>query len=171
MKIGIIGGRFDPPHIGHLKAAEAALRKFNLDEVWFMPVNKGNLRKEAEASASDRLAMLKLMTKGKINISDLDIIRGGITYTIDTILDLKAKYPGYKFYFLIGGELEKELPKWKDYKFLKKETEFLVMDILEDKGEKISSSKIKARIKERLSIKGLVTDSVEEYMRKHRLYK
>ena len=172
MKVGILGGRFDPPHLGHLAAAKFAQKRYDLDEVWFVPCNKGNLRKDLLTSAHDRVRMLKLLTNNNFRVSELDIIRGGTTYTIDTIRDLKKKYPRVQFYFIVGEELVSELPRWKKWEKLKKEIKFLkVKKQGFKKIPKISSSLIREKVKKGLSIKGMVTEGIEHYIDKHKLYK
>lgn len=172
MKVGILGGRFDPPHSGHLAAAISAQKKYGLDEVWFVPCNKGNLRKEHLTSAEDRVNMLNLCLNGNFKISDVDIKRGGTTYTIDTIIDLKKQYPRIQFFFIIGEELASELPKWKEWEKLKKEIKFLkVKKQGYKKISKISSSLIREKAKKGLSIKGMVTNKVESYIYNNRLYR
>ena len=96
MKIAVLGGTFDPPHYGHLLVARQILEeKENIDEVWLLPANT-NPDKKIYALVEDRLAMVKLLQEDHIKVSDIDISRGGETYTIDTIrkliLDKKNQY-------------------------------------------------------------------------------
>ena len=114
-KIGIMGGAFDPIHLGHLLAAEAAKVQYGLEEVWFMPSHTPPHKHEAGVSARERLTMVKLATAANDNFKTLDIElkRGGISYTIDTITELKSIYPTFDFHFIIGADMVNYLPKWQ----------------------------------------------------------
>lgn len=127
-KIGIMGGSFDPPHLAHLKIAEAALRDLNLDGVFFIPANRAPLKGfEPRASFADRLNMLKLALenfKGRATILDLEQKRGGTSYSVDTAAALIKEYPNTKFYWIIGADQVESLHKWKDIEKLSKMVEF-----------------------------------------------
>jgi len=181
MKVGILGGSFDPPHLGHLLAAEKAIKKNRLDEVWFVPYNKRNLDKGKSenpiiksSNNLQRLEMTKLAVKGhkKFKVLDIEIKRGGVSYAIDTVLELKKKHLNYEFFWIVGEDLIPELPKWKDYKRLIKEINFIKVDNIGNREEnKISSSTIKKRITKGLGIIELVTYRVEQYIKKNKLYR
>ena len=115
MKIGIMGGTFNPIHNGHLSLADAALLQHNLDEVWFMPsglpAHKAN---DELLSAEVRLHMVKLAIDGnkKFKASSFEIDRAGFTYTADTMVALTKEYPDTEFYFIIGGDSLMKFHKW-----------------------------------------------------------
>jgi len=119
MKIGIMGGTFDPIHNGHLYIAENALSEFSLDKVLFIPTGISYM-KEGFSKAEDRLAMTELAISGRkhFEVSDIETKRGGNTYTADTIRELKAQYPKDKFYFIIGTDTLFMLEKWKDPEYI-----------------------------------------------------
>src|SRR5690606_4291581 len=105
-KIGLLGGTFDPPHIGHLTMAEEAYEKLNLDEVWFIPSAEPPHKEQAKVSAVDRLLMLKVALEpvNYFKINTIELERQGKSYTYDTIQALKEQYPTYQFYFIIGAD-------------------------------------------------------------------
>lgn len=115
MKIGIMGGTFNPIHNGHLSLADAALTQYHLDEIWFMPsglpAHKAN---DELLSATARLCMVKLAIAGKekFKASSFEIDREGFTYTVDTMVALAKEYPDAEFYFIIGGDSLMKFHKW-----------------------------------------------------------
>ncbi|MDD5501774.1 MAG: nicotinate (nicotinamide) nucleotide adenylyltransferase, partial [Candidatus Omnitrophica bacterium] len=117
MKIGVIGGTFNPVHIGHLILAEEAREKLGLDKVILIPTAMPP-HKDASgiAPAEDRLKMLKLSVKGNkfFSVSDMEIRRRGRSYTIDTLRELKRRFARDEIYFIIGSDLLKYLNEWKD---------------------------------------------------------
>ena len=103
MKIGIIGGTFDPIHNGHLYIARKAMEEFNLSKVLFIPTGVSYMKTDV-SGAVHRYEMVRLAIKNypAFEISDLEVFRGGNTYTCETIAELKKEYPDVKFYFIIG---------------------------------------------------------------------
>ncbi len=115
MKIGIMGGTFNPIHNGHLLLAEAALWQYQLDNIWFMPSGLPAHKSNSELlSASERLHMVELAIAGKKNFlaSSYEIDRNGFTYTSDTLTSLKKDYPKDKFFFIIGGDSLMKFHHW-----------------------------------------------------------
>lgn len=115
MKVGIMGGTFDPIHQGHLLAAERAREEAGLDEVWFMPSSTPPHKPNApKASAEQRLEMVNAAIAGNrfFRAEALEIRRGGTSYTVDTIRELKRQYPGIDFYYIIGADMVQYLPNW-----------------------------------------------------------
>lgn len=114
MKIGIMGGTFDPLHIGHLLAAESARDSYQLDEVWFMPSHIPPHKEKAGATGDERLMMVAEAIKDhpSFRTLDIEVKRGGVSYTIDTIEELHEIHPGVDFYFIIGADMVNYLPKW-----------------------------------------------------------
>lgn len=116
MKVGIMGGTFDPIHIGHMLAAETARDAFGLEEVWFMPSHIPPHKQAAGASGEDRLALVReaIRNNAAFRILDWELKRGGVSYTIDTVRMLQEQYPGEDFYFIIGADMVQYLPKWRE---------------------------------------------------------
>lgn len=116
-KIGILGGTFNPIHNTHVEIARAALADYNLSEVWIMPakIPPNKLGMEIVAD-SHRYEMIKLALEGEKNIfpSDFELLRNDISYTSDTLILLKEKYPNSEFYLIIGGDSVLYLEDWHE---------------------------------------------------------
>ena len=199
MKVGIMGGTFDPIHNGHLIIAEYSRNVLDLEKVIFIPTgNPPHKRLNRITEKTNRLEMTKLaiLTNPSFEFSDLEIAREGITYSIDTILSLKKDCPQDEFYFIIGSDSLFEIQNWKDHDKLLTICNFVVFERgeLEDKkiSEKIeelkdtynsnifkihcplieiSSTEIRNRVSTGLSIKYLVPEIIETYIQKYNLYK
>ena len=131
MKIGIMGGTFDPIHIGHLILAERVRDSKELDQVIFIPTGVNPLKKDKNISSSvHRLEMLRLAIESNpyFSISTIEIERGGLSYTIDTLRALRVKYKDDDLYFIIGSDIIFQLEKWKDFKELFKLCKFILVD-------------------------------------------
>lgn len=188
MRIALFGGSFNPPHLGHMLMAQEALHAFDLDEIWFLPVGRPPHKSDEQlASNDDRLEMLKISIAGQesFHISTIEFEREGRSYTIDTVKLLKAKYPSYHFYFLIGGDMIDYLPKWEKIDEL---IELMTFIGVKRPGSKaassyaqhvkqfemvqvdISSSLIRKRVLEGKPITYMVRDEVERIIRERGLY-
>ncbi|MFF2908978.1 nicotinate-nucleotide adenylyltransferase [Paenibacillus sp. NPDC057934] len=192
MKIGIMGGTFDPPHIGHMLAAESARDTYGLDEVWFMPSHIPPHKHEAGVSGEDRLAMVQEAVKDhpSFRTLDLEVLRGGVSYTIDTIRELQSEHPKSEFYFIIGADMVQYLPKWQSIDELVQRLTFIgvgrpgtPLDLealpehiagrvtLADMPQvDISSTMLRQRAAEGRSIRYMVPDGVYEYVQRGGLY-
>jgi len=131
LKIGIIGGTFNPIHFGHLRTVQEVYQHFNLEKIYFIPSaippHKDNIN---IASPKDRENMVRLaiLNYPNFDISDIEIIRKGKSYTIETILELKKVFPSnVKFFFIIGIDAFLEIDTWKSYKQLFDHVSFIVM--------------------------------------------
>jgi nicotinate-nucleotide adenylyltransferase len=186
MKIGILGGTFNPPHIGHLILAEEIREKLNLDKIFFIPTNIPPHKEINDIASLHRLNMVKLSVEDNpyFEVLDLEIKRGGISFTIDTLKELKKKFPQDVFFLIVGSDLAQTFSAWKDFEEIKKLARIVVAQrkeyILEEKENfilveitqiDISSSQIRDKIEEGRSIKYLVKEEVEEYIENHQLYK
>lgn len=185
MKIGILGGTFNPPHIGHLILAQEVKQELNLDKILFIPTNIPPHKNRDKVDARRRLNMVRLAVKGNdcFEVFDAEIKRGGVSYTIDTVEGLKKKFLKDDFYLIIGSDLANNLSTWKNSDELKKlikiavvrrekyplnrKDNFIVLDITQID---ISSSQIRELVHKGCAIKYLVRDNVAEYIRKHNLY-
>ena len=106
--IGILGGTFDPVHIGHLRMADAVYKCMNLEQVMFIPAYVAPHKVGMDiAPADDRYAMTKLAIEpySYFTVSDLELRRSGVSYTVDTLRELHRQYPEKQLYFIIGADL------------------------------------------------------------------
>ncbi|WP_227934888.1 nicotinate-nucleotide adenylyltransferase [Alkalihalobacillus deserti] len=188
-KIGLFGGTFNPPHTGHLLFAQEALVYYELDEIWFIPVNKPP-HKESEdlASNEDRLDMLVSATHDneRFHVSTIELEREGPSYTIETIKEFKKIYPNDQFYFLIGGDMVDYLPKWHRIDELLELVTFIGVErpgtsikqshyaeqvyLLEMVQVDFSSSLIRKRIQDGKPISYMVPKEVEALVKERSLY-
>ena len=198
-KIGILGGTFDPIHIGHLIIAETARLDYALDEIIFMPTNNPPHKSAIDITdSSHRYNMVVLATEdhSEFSVSSLELDRGGISYTIDTIKNLKTMYAEEtEIYFIIGRDMVGTLKTWKDIDQLFDLCYFLVAmrpvdnadyikEELADFSSKeiskikklntleidISSTEIRDKLKRGEAIKHIVTENVAKYIKEHDLY-
>lgn len=188
MRIGILGGTFNPVHNGHLYIAKQALKKLHLDRVIFIPTYIPPHKKiEGRVKANDRLHMLRLAIKGKekFTISLYELRKRGKSYSIKTARYIKKKYGKFsKIFFLTGSDSLAELKSWKNIAKLMDMLEFVVLsrpgfkikkgslNILKINipGKDISSTRIRRLLTEKKSIKGLVPKEVFNYIKKKNLY-
>ncbi|MCL2170118.1 MAG: nicotinate-nucleotide adenylyltransferase [Defluviitaleaceae bacterium] len=171
MKIGIMGGTFDPIHLGHLHAGQQVLTEHELDMMLFIPAGNPVFKQGREfAHPEDRYAMCVLATSAnpKFFVSRIEIEREAVTYTIDTIRQLHIQYPNAKFYFVLGTDAMASFPKWRE------SAEILELctpvEVSRSKLD-ISSTEIRERIAHGKPIHYLVHDAVADYIKKNGLYR
>ena len=191
-KVGIFGGTFNPPHVAHLVAAENVCDHLKLDRVLFVPAaippHKLN---EKIISAELRLQMVKLSIRdnSKFEVCDIELRRSGPSYSIDTIVELKGKFPGDDFFFIMGIDLLTDFYSWKNPDKILNECNVVVMDrpgfalasvdkellrqveVVNVPSMDISSSDIRRRVKSGKSIKFLVPPAVEDYIYANSIYR
>lgn len=188
-RIGIFGGSFDPVHLGHLLVARAASEELSLDRVFFVPASMSPFKPGVQlAPACQRLRLLRFALAGQVGfeIDDQEIVRGGVSYSVDTVRAYAAKYPGADIHYLIGADHLGQLPAWRDASELASLAEFVVIP---RPGEKagvpprpfrcrelrgyplgVSASQIRDRVRSGLPIDWLVPSAVAEVIRNNRLY-
>jgi nicotinate-nucleotide adenylyltransferase len=119
MRVGLFGGTFDPVHNGHLEIAEKVWHWFSLDRLYFIPAAQSpHKQQRPEATAWDRFAMLVLATQryAAFSVSAVELERGGVSYTIDTIHEFRRRLgAGAEFYFILGADAFREITRWKAY--------------------------------------------------------
>ena len=191
MKICIFGGTFDPPHIGHLLVAQTVCEAENFDKILFMPANKPPHKKNI-SRVKDRLNMLNIAIEGNPNfeISDLEIKRGGVSYTIETLKTMKSSVvkEDDELFYLIGSDSLLELDTWKKPREILNNCNVLVairpgfrpsdipawilhrIQFANIPRFEISSSTIRTRWRENKTIRYLVTLPVWEYINQNKLY-
>lgn len=117
-RIGILGGTFDPIHVGHLHLAECALKKLGLDKVLFIPADNSPFKEGRTLDFAHRLTMTAIATADnvKFEVSALEALREGKSYTYDTIMNLKKMYPEWEIYFLSGADALDNLVRWYNWR-------------------------------------------------------
>jgi nicotinate-nucleotide adenylyltransferase len=183
MRIGIYGGTFNPVHHGHLILARQALEEFKLDRLIFVPAAESPFKiQNHTAPAGDRLAMLRLAIAGedRFSVDPLEIERGGISYSIDTVKMFRSRDPEAELFFLVGEDNADRLTEWHRFEELKKLVCFVVLSRSEDfesseypvvqRRIEISSTEIRNRVAKQESITYLVPESVKHYIEQHQLY-
>ncbi len=131
MKIGLLGGSFDPVHFGHLLAAQDAFEQHKLDRLILVPAARAPLKPdEAHASADDRLAMLRAAVESdpRFEISDFELGKGGVSYTIDSARHFRRLHPRDDLYWIVGGDRITQLHRWKDIAELATLVEFILIE-------------------------------------------
>jgi nicotinate-nucleotide adenylyltransferase len=195
-RIGILGGTFDPPHIGHLILAECALDALHLNRLLFVPAaDPPHKQDETITPVTHRLAMLERALAGneRLAISRADVDRPGPHYSLDMVQIIQAEYPQAELYFVMGGDSLRDLPKWHRPQEFIKCCRLAVMRrpgteidpamheaIIPGLAQRvmmidaplidISSSTITQRHMQGKSIRYLVPDSVRDYIETHQLY-
>lgn len=192
-KIGIMGGTFDPVHIGHLIAAETALDKGGLDEVWFIPTADPPMKNKVPlADAGHRYEMVLLAIQGhaRFRALDMELKRGGVSYSYDTVNALRLRFPEGKFSYIIGSDRMNDLPGWHRIRELAELVHFIGFERPSDKPAieslpaylqeavlmlempqiGISSTEVRERLRTGQSVRYLVPAAVYEYLRRHGLY-
>ncbi|MBI4186670.1 MAG: nicotinate-nucleotide adenylyltransferase [Chloroflexi bacterium] len=196
MRIGVLGGTFDPVHNGHLLIAEAAQAGLNLAEVVFVPAGRPWL-KAAVSSAGHRLQMVRLAIDGKpgFKLCPLEVEHPGPSYTVDTIYTLGKQRPGEEMFFILGWDSLADLPRWRQSARLIQMCRLVAVPrpgfpapdlakleaaipglsqrvlFLDMPEIDISASDIRGRVARGLPIGYLVPAAVERYIREHSLYK
>ncbi len=197
-RIGILGGTFDPPHVGHLILAEYTREYLNLDHVLFVPVadhpqKHGLMRMPIQ----HRMAMLELAIKdnASFSISRVDVDRPGPHYSADTVRIIQSKYPQAELYFVMGGDNLRNLPSWQRARELYQSCRLAVMrradedisptmhdDILPGLSQKVdmvdvpllsiwlSSTHVSERLEQGKSVRYLVPDAVLDYIQHNQIY-
>ncbi|WP_299842114.1 nicotinate-nucleotide adenylyltransferase [uncultured Roseovarius sp.] len=139
--IGLLGGSFDPPHAGHVHLTREALKRFGLDQVWWL-VSPGNpLKTRGPAPLEKRMSAARaIMDHPRVRISDFEA-QAGTRYTAETLAALQAKYPGVGFVWLMGADNLAQLDQWQDWRWI---MESVPVGVLARPGQRISARMSKA---------------------------
>lgn len=182
-KIGIYGGTFDPVHHAHLILARAALEKFALEKIVFVPARTSPAKSPAIAPVDVRLRMLRRAIEGEtqFEIDDCELHRPPPSYTINTIEKLREKYSGAQLFLLIGDDNLAALPTWRRFADLQRMVRFIVLQraptplpheyLRMERRIDISATEIRKRIANGHSIRYLVPQAVEQIIRAQGLYR
>lgn len=131
MKIGFLGGSFDPVHFGHLIAAQDAYEQHELDRLFLVPAAQAPLKpQEAQSTAADRLAMLLAAVEWdrRFEVSDYELQKGGVSFTIDSVRHFRRLFPNDQLFWIIGGDQLPKLHLWKDIQELAQLVEFIFLE-------------------------------------------
>lgn len=197
-RVGIMGGTFDPIHLGHLVVANEVLNIYNLDKIIFVPAGNPPHKIGMRASSWDRYFMTNLatMSNNKFTVSDLEVKSSDKSYTLNTLKEFHILYPETEFYFITGTDAVIDIPNWHEPRELLKLCKFIAVsrpgiskenaefkideirnslnahiEILQVPMLQISSTDIRDRFKRGVSAKYLLPESVEQYILKNNLYR
>ena len=199
MRVGLLGGTFNPPHLAHLLCASEAADQLALDRVLFIPVSRPPHKEAAEdPGAEERATLCELAVAGddRFAVSRVEIERGGASYTVDTLKELHARSPEHELIFIVGGDMAVSLPTWREPRAVLELATLAVAersgaarrDVLErltaEYGEQvaerlaffdlpridISSSEVRRRAAAGRTLRYLVPDAVAERIATHGLY-
>jgi nicotinate-nucleotide adenylyltransferase len=200
MRLGLFGGTFDPVHYGHLLLAECCREQARLDEVWFLPAAVPPHKQNLELTpARERIEMLELAIGGHepFSVCKLEVERGGVSYTVDTLQQLHEAEPARELFFLLGADMLHDLPNWREparvcelalplvvrrpgsptpdfaclFPFMSAERlELCRSSQVTMPQVDLSSSEIRHRVAEGRSIRFQTPRAVEKYVESHRLY-
>jgi nicotinate-nucleotide adenylyltransferase len=190
LRVGIMGGTFDPIHHGHLVAASEVESLFELDEVIFVPTGEPWQKSERRVSPAEHrylMTVIATASNPRFWVSRVDIDRDGPTYTIDTIRDIAAQRPGAELFFITGADALAQILSWKDAEDALSLARFIgvtrpgyelsddhlptdSVTLLDVPAMAISSSDVRARVVAGRPVWYLVPDGVVQYINKHELY-
>lgn len=187
--IGVFGGTFDPPHLGHLIVAADVCLALTLDCVLFIPAAvPPHKQAEVQASAEQRLRMVRAAITGdpRFEADDIELRRPGPSYTVDTLRSLRARFPDCGLYFLIGADALREIHTWKEPEEVARLARLVVFARDGEDAEAvqgiaaeavpvtrvdISATEIRRRVRAGISIRYLVPEAVREIIEREGLYR
>jgi nicotinate-nucleotide adenylyltransferase len=196
VRVGILGGTFNPPHIGHLVCAQEAYREFELDRVLLIPARiPPHKPVEHEPGAHHRLELCRVAVADdeRFEVSDLELRRDGPSYTVDTLKELSTEAPNNELFLIVGGDIAAGLPRWREPERV---LDLATLSIAKRRGTArssidkalgtlrggdrarffdmprigVSSTMVRRRVRSRQPIRYLVPDAVRAYIERHGLY-
>jgi nicotinate-nucleotide adenylyltransferase len=198
MRVGVFGGTFDPPHVGHLLVATDAAEALGLDRIVLVPAGTQPLKAGAiSAPAPDRLAMVRRLVgeDPRFDVDPIEIDRGGLSYMVDTLGALADRWPGAELFLLVGADVLTTFDRWRDPARVRQLATLVVLtrDVSGGDGADqslidealvggpprrvrtrrvdVSSTEIRARIRAGLSIRGFVPERVADFIESAALYR
>lgn len=185
-RVGILGGTFNPPHIGHLIIADQVRHQLGLEKIYFMPsANPPHQDEKKAIDAKHRLRMVELAIEDNtfFDVEKSEIDRGGKSYTYDTLVKLKEEHPDTEYYFIIGGDMVEYLPKWYKIEALSQLVEFVGVDRpgypiispysiiwVDVPSMDISSTSLRKNLKMNCPVNYLIPEKTLNYIRQEGLY-
>jgi len=190
-RIGVLGGTFDPPHVGHLLLAQDAFDQLALTRLVLLPAARQPLKESAEMTApAHRLAMVRLLAAldPRLEVEPMEVERAGLSFTVDTLRELAARSPQAQFVLVMGEDTAATLPQWRDPQGIAALAEIAIAVRGEQVGAAVpplgfrstrlrarrvdvSATEIRARVAAGKSVRGLVPESVAAYIATHGLYR
>jgi nicotinate-nucleotide adenylyltransferase len=192
-RLGVFGGTFDPPHVGHLALAEWALEQLELDRVLFVPAGTPPHKQAGRrSSAAQRVAMTRAAVRGNeaFTVSTIETKRRGPSYTVDTLAELAAANPGAELWLLMGADMYATLRTWHEPEGIARHARIAValrpgakaprrvsgikgqrVEWLGNPGIEVSSSAVRDRARAGRSVRYLVPDAVARHIARHGLYR
>ncbi len=190
VRVGVYGGSFDPPHSGHLILAADAARNLDLHRVLFVPASTQPFKpgKTGGASPEARLEMLRLAVKGQKSfaVDTVELDRGGLSYTVDTLEELSRRNAGAELFLIVGEDAARELDRWKNPVRIRELAKVAVLRRHPEGADTplpegfveasrrlvdLSSTEIRERVQVGNSIRGFVSEAVEHYIEANALYR
>lgn len=194
-RIGIFGGTFDPLHTGHLRLAAIAAREFRLDRVYFVPTRFPPHKNRPATPARHRISMLRRALRGnkQFRVSDYELRRRGVSYTVRTLEYFTRIYPGSELYLILGQDNAAEFHTWREPERILDLASLIILRrgkesvsralhgrvlskarskiwVLTEARFNISSSEIREKLSQGRTVTSLIPESVERYIRQHKLY-
>ncbi|WP_404453094.1 nicotinate-nucleotide adenylyltransferase [Virgibacillus necropolis] len=184
-RVGILGGTFDPPHLGHLIIAEEVRLSLSLEGIWFIPSQEPPHKNKAFINAENRVEMVRKAIEGNsyFKLNTIEVDRLGKSFTFDTLKILTNEHPDVSFYFIIGADMVEYLPKWHKINELMEMVSFVgvkrigsqldtpyPIKLVDIPNIEISSTMIRDRIYKNASIKYYLPEAVIRYIKEKRLY-
>jgi len=190
-RVGVMGGTFDPVHHGHLVAASEVAARFELDEVVFVPTGHPTFKQDQDVTVAEHrylMTVIATASNPRFTVSRVDVDREGLTFTVDTLRDLKAQRPDAELFFITGADAIEQILTWKDAEELFTMAQFVAVTrpghtlsvdglpgdrvhVLEIPALAISSTDVRERARAGQPVWYLVPDGVVQYIAKHRLYR
>ncbi len=190
MRVGVFGGSFDPPHIGHAMVARAVLEQARLDRVLWVPVSIPPHKTARTITAGDirrRLVDAAIRDEPRFEFCDLELERGGVSYTVDTLRKLKEDHPDWSLSLIVGADLVGGFARWKKPKEIVELAEVIVItrpgnDLPNQGGGgvsfrkmgvtpvEVSSSRVRSRVGRNLAVRDMVTPAVLTIIEDEGLY-
>ena len=195
MRLGLFGGTFDPPHLGHLLVAIDAIETLELDRLVLVPAGEQPLKVGVvRATGADRLEMVRRLVgqDPRLEVDPIETERAGLSYTVDTLAEYAAREPSAERFFLVGADVMESFEQWREPDRVLELAQMVVLQrstpgggrvpapraasarpprVLRTRTIDISSTEIRARIGAGRSIRGFVPDAVAEYIAEAGLYR
>jgi nicotinate-nucleotide adenylyltransferase len=190
VRLAIFGGSFDPPHVGHLLVAQDACEQLRLDRLIFVPAAAQPLKSAGpNASGEHRLSMTRLLAGDdpRFEVSTVELDRGGLSFTVDTLAEVARKHPAAERHLLVGADVLGTFDKWKEPERILTLARVVVLERgggetraagggdhltrLPTRRVDVSSTEVRERVRQGKSIRGFVTDAVAAYIARTGLYR